>query len=248
MSSFMPRYLRCPPEARAPWGILTGDPARLDLLWDVLDDPMRITQEREFGMIFGRYQGERMLGVSTGIGAPALAIVLEELRHWGVQAVVRAGTMMAIDAKLGDFILAWGAVRMEGTSQTYLPLSFPAVADPDLYYAFRAVLKEARVPYQVGLVATSDGFYSVLLPARQAESCGWESVSFLHRHGILGADMETSALYIIGFALGIRCVSLCVATVDGSNGGMLGEEERKSKERQLIQLALDGMLRFAQDR
>jgi hypothetical protein len=29
---------------------------------------------------------------------------------------------------------------------------------------------------------------------------------------------------------------------------MLGEEERKSKERQLIQLALDGMLRFAQDR
>lgn len=248
MHPFSPRFLRCPPEEGAPWAILVGDPARVDVLLSFLEDPRRLSQEREFALVAGRYRGERILGVSTGLGAPATAIALEELRPLGVQAAVRAGTMLALHAELGDLILAWGAVRMEGTSTTYLPISFPAVADPDLFYCFRSVLIESGVPHRTGLVATSDGFYSTLLPTTHAPVAADQPIQLLHRHGVIGADMETAALYIAGMAMGIRCVSLCLATVNGLNGRGMEDEQRRRKERLLIQLTLDGLIRFARSR
>lgn len=248
MHTSPPRFLRCPPEAGAPWAILMGDPSRLDVLLELLEDPIRLGHEREFTVIAGRYCGERILGVSTGLGAPAIAIALEELYRLGVQAVVRAGTMLALHADLGDLILAWGAVRMEGTSTTYLPLPFPAMADPELFYSFRSVLIESEVPHRVGLVATSDGFYSVLLPAARPEPATEQPLQLLYRHGVIGADMETSALYIAGMAIGVRCVSLCVATVSGLNGRVLEDEQRRRKEEILVRLALDGIVRFARGR
>jgi uridine phosphorylase len=46
---------------------------------------------------------------------------------------MRIGTAMAVPpAKLGDFVLADGALRAEGTSNTYAPLGFPAIADFEL--------------------------------------------------------------------------------------------------------------------
>lgn len=245
MHPFSPRFLRCPPEARAPWAILMGDPARLEVLLGFLENPRLIGQEREFALVAGYYCGERILGISTGLGAPATAIALEELRHFGVQAAVRAGTMLALHADLGDFILAWGAVRMEGTSTTYLPLSFPAMADPDLFYSLRSVLSESGVPHRIGLVATSDGFYSVLSLPPGSQPDHEKPLQLLYRHGVIGADMETSALYITGMALGIRCASLCLATVGGLDGRTLEDEQRRQKEGSLIQLTLDGIVRFA---
>jgi len=245
MRPFSHRFLRCPPEAQAPWAILMGDPARLDVLLGLLEDPHRIGQEREFALVAGYYRGERILGLSAGLGAPAVAIALEELHHLGVRAVVRAGTMLALHANLGDFILAWGAVRMEGTSITYLPVHFPAVADPDLFYSFRSVLIESGVPYQIGLAATSDGFYSVLLPGARSQTDVEKPLQILYRHGVVGADMETSALYITGMALGVRCVSLCVATVSGLDGHALEDDQRRQKEALLVRLALEGIVHFA---
>ncbi len=245
MHSFSPRFLRCPPEARAPWAILMGDPARLEVLLGFLEDPRRIGQEREFALVAGRYCGERILGVSTGMGAPATAIALEELRYFGVQVAIRAGTMLALHADLGDFILAWGAVRMEGTSTTYLPLSFPAMADPDLFYSLRSVLIESGVPHRIGLVATSDGFYSVLSRTSGSQPEDEKPLQLLYRHGVIGADMETSALYITGMTLGIRCASLCVATVGGLDGRTLENGQRRQKEELLIRIALEGIVRFA---
>jgi len=230
--------------------VLVGDPARVRLFAAELASARVIAQEREFTTLTGTYQGLPVSVVSIGIGAPAAAIAMEELWELGARVVVRAGTAMALNVALGDLVLAQGAARFEGVSTTYLPLEFPALADADLFFAFREVLDEAHVPYRAGLIATSDGFYTHLfhhaLPGRAPCRNDATLIERLIEYGVLGADMETSAIYTIGRFLGMKCVSLCVATVDGRTRAMMEPAHRTEKEEQLVRLVLKGLHAFAQ--
>lgn len=243
-------YLKCSPEDCAPSVVLIGDPARVHLFAAELDGARVIAQEREFTTLTGTYQELPVSVVSIGIGAPAAAIAMEELWELGTRVVVRAGTAMALNVPMGNFVLAQGAARFEGVSTTYLPLEFPALADADLFFTFRQVLDEAHVPYHAGLVATSDGFYTQLfhhvLPERKPRRDDATLIEHLIEHGVLGADMETSAIYTIGQLLGMKCVSLCVATVDGRTQAMMEPSLRIKKEEQLVRLVLKGLHTFAQ--
>lgn len=242
-------YLRCSPGECAPYVVLVGDPARLRLFGAELSEAWIVAQEREFTTLTGTYQGLPVSVVSTGIGAPAAAIVMEELWELGARVVVRAGTAMALNVALGDLILAQGAARFDGVSATYLPVEFPALADADLFFAFREVLDKAETRYRAGLIATSDGFYTQLfhhgLPEREPRRDNTLLLEQLLRHGVLGADMETSAIYTIGWLLRMRCVSLCVATVDGRTQVVLEPALRSEREKQLVKLVLDGLQMFA---
>ena len=97
--------------------------------------------------------GMRVTATAFGMGGPIAAIVLHELFDLGVRTFLRVGTAMAMPpAKLGDFVLADGAFRDDGTSRTYAPLGYPAVADFDLGAALRAALETARVAVARGPV------------------------------------------------------------------------------------------------
>ena len=64
------------------------------------------------------------------MGGPSVAICLEELARMGIKKLIRFGTTGTIQEKvnLGDIIVDKAAVRLDGTSQHYAPLEFPAVA------------------------------------------------------------------------------------------------------------------------
>lgn len=243
-------YLKCSPEDCASSVVLVGDPARVHLFASELTGARVIAQEREFTTLTGTYQGLPVSVVSIGIGAPAAAIAMEELWELGARIVVRAGTVMALNAAVGDFVLAQGAARFEGVSTTYMPLEFPALADAGLLFTFRQVLDRAHAPYCAGLVATSDGFYTQLfqhaLPERKPHRDDATLIEHLIEHGVLGADMETSAIYTIGQFLGMKCVSLCAATVDGRTQRMMEPSLRTEKEKQLVRLVLKGLHAFGQ--
>jgi len=243
-------YLKCERQDCAPSAVLVGDPARIDLFTAELTEAHIVAQEREFTTLTGKYQALPVSIISIGIGAPAAAIAMEELWELGVHTIVRAGTMMALNAALGDFVLAQGAVRYDGVSTTYLPLPFPALADADLYFTFRQVLDQAHVPHRAGLVASADGFYTQLfrhaVPEHDPQRDDSTLIEYLNKCGVLAADMETSAIYTLGQFLGIRCVSLCLATVDGHTHTLLEASLRMEKEKQLVKLVLDGLYKFAQ--
>ena len=63
-------------------------------------------------------------------------------------------------------------------------------------------------------------------------------------YGIISADMETSALYIAGKYLGVKCLTLLVTTVDGVKQKKLAVTRRLEKERELARLALLGIHHF----
>lgn len=236
-------YLKVKRGDVAPHAILVGDPARLTLFKERLISVQVVGRDREFTTLTGRYETTPVSVVSTGIGAPASAIVLEELAGLGVRAVVRAGTMMAVTAELGTFILAHAACRYEGTSRTYLPLEFPAVADPDLFAEFRKVLDGRRKPYTAGIVGTCDGFYTQMMPTPDRTP---GLIDQFTKWKLAGADMETSAIYTIARSLGMRAVSLCTVTVDGRTQKMLEPSAREGLERELVELTLQGVHTFAE--
>lgn len=249
MSDHKTRYLKIGSEECAPSVVLVGDPARVKIFAEEMEKAKIVSQEREFTTLLGEYSGVPVTVISVGIGAPSAAIVMEEIWELGGKVVIRAGTGMALNSSLGTYLLPEGAVRYEGVSRTYLPLEFPALADLDLILTFKNILTHEEVDFKTGLLATSDGFYTDMVlhnvegqnPVRNDRQ--W--TEHLSEHNVIGADMETSAIYIAAKFLGLKSLSLLVTTVDGRTRDSLKESIRSDKERELAKLVLKGLEAFS---
>jgi len=179
-----------------------------------------------------------------GMGGPIAAIVLHELFDLGVRVFLRIGTAMAMPpAKLGDFVLADGALRGEGTSGTYAPVGYPAIADFDLGVALRGALARHDAAWRAGLFGTYDGFYTEMFALSHGERRMIEALrDDIRRLGLIATDMETATLLTAGRVLGARVASLCLATVDGLTQAKIGAEDLATKERELFEIALDAIV------
>jgi uridine phosphorylase len=174
------------------------------------------------------------------MGAPIATIVLHELFALGIRTFLRIGTAMAIPpAKLGDFVLADGALRADGTSNTYAPLGFPAVSDFDLNTALRGRLTSASRPWHAGIFGTYEGFYTEMfaLSGAKREMIG-QLKSDIEDMGLIGTDMETSALLVAARILGARASTLCVATVDAHTQDKISDAQMSTAETELFEVAL----------
>ncbi len=224
-------HIRLDSNHGASCALLPGDPARLDRIKPFLDGAEEIAYNREYRSLVGGYKGIRMLAVSTGIGGASAGIALEELHNLGVQNMIRIGSCGALQpsVKIGDLILVSGAVRDDGTSKTYIEPVFPAVPDYGLLFACAAAAKERGYAHHIGIARSHDSFYT----DREEEIDAYWS-----KQGVLGADMETAALYTIGHLRGVRTMSILNnvvafetdtleaigSYVDGETAAMRGEE------------------------
>lgn len=223
--------------------ILVGDPARIDRLAEHMTDVHFVKENRGLRTITGTRAGRRVTASAFGMGAPIATIVLHELFALGVRTFLRIGTAMAVPpAKLGDFVLADGALRAEGTSNSYAPPGFPAVADFELNTRLRKRLSEAGRDWHAGIFGTWDGFYTEMfaLSGARREMIGALKRD-IERMGLIGTDMETSALLVAARILGARASTLCVATVDAHTQEKIGDAEMAKAEAELFETALDAV-------
>lgn len=141
----------------------SGDPWRVEVVKKYLDNPKKVAFMREFNTYTGTYKGVEITVTSTGIGAPSAAIAMEEMYESGMQVAVRMGTVMSMqDDMLGHFMIPIAAMRREGTSQSYVDLSYPAVADVELVNVMNETVQQMGKRYLNGLNCTMDGFYSCM--------------------------------------------------------------------------------------
>ena len=210
--------------------LLPGDPARLDRIKTFLSEVEELAYNREYRSLVGSYQGIRVLAVSTGIGGASAGIAVEELHNLGVQNMIRIGSCGALQpqVRIGDLILVNGAVRDDGASKTYIDPIFPAVPDSELLFACVRAAKARAYRFHTGIARSHDSFYT----DREAEID-----SYWSKRGVLGADMETAALYTIGHLRGVRTMSILNnvvafeedtldaigSYVDGESAAMQGE-------------------------
>jgi len=212
------------------YAILPGDPARLDRIALQMSDVKELAYNREFRSMAGTYQGTRIIAISTGIGGASCAIAVEELHNIGVRGLIRIGSCGALTpaVKVGDLILASGAVREDGASRTYVDERYPAVPDIPLLNACIHASETKSVPYHIGIVRSHDSFYI------DNED---EITAYWAKRGVIGSDMETAALFTVARLRGMMAASILnnvVACgddtsdsignyVDGRNAAMQGE-------------------------
>ncbi len=197
--------------------ILPGDPGRVERIASLLDSPQPLATEREFTSAIGRLDGQPVVVCSTGIGGPSTSIAVEELAQLGVRTFLRVGTTGAIQPgiKPGDTIVTTGAVRLDGASQHFAPLEYPAVANYECTTALVEAARSRGATPHLGITASSDTFYpgqerydteaGRVVRRFQGSLEEWRNL------GVLNYEMESATLFTMCSANGWRAG--CVAGV-----------------------------------
>ena len=243
----MPRtawYIGCSEKEVGEAAILVGDRARIDRIAEHLESPAFVTENRGLRTVTGLHSGRRVTAAAFGMGGPIAAIVLHELFDLGVRTFLRIGTAMVMPpAEVGDFVVADGAYRGEGTSRAYAPAGYPAVADFGLGVALRAALAKRGGLWRAGLFGTYDGFYTEMFALHPGDKRMVEATrEEAERLGLIAADMETATILTAGRILGARAASLCLGTVNGLTQAKIDASELAMRERELIEIALDAVV------
>ncbi len=229
--------------------LLPGDPARSQLIAGHLDGARHVGNNREFMTYTGTIAGMPVSVCSTGIGGPSTAIAMEELCNIGARTLIRVGTCGSLrkGVKRGDLVVMNAAVREEGTSSQYAPLSFPAVADFDVTCALRDAAIASGAPWHIGITVSGDSFYSEMEPERmpieaelRAKWLAWQ------RAGAIAAEMECASLYIAASVRGVRAGGICVA-VDEAGANDMPDHTELSLDT-LLAASVDALRRLAHTR
>lgn len=190
--------------------IVPGDPCRVEKIAMLMEDPCHLVSSREFTSYLARLDDIPVVVCSTGIGGPSTAIAVEELAQLGVRTFLRVGTTGAIQPQInvGDILVTTGAVRLDGASQHFAPLGFPAVPDFQCTEALVAAAKHHNAKLHIGITASSDTFYpgqerydtysGYVLKELQGSMETWRHL------GVLNYEMESATLLTMCAAQSLR--------------------------------------------
>ncbi len=208
--------------------LMPGDPFRVQLIADKLDNPVEVAHAREYRTVVGFYKGIRVTAMSTGIGCPSAAIAVEELARCGVHTFIRVGSTAALQAEVavGDLIVNTGSYRNDGTSLAYAPLGYPAVPDTELTLALMQVARDTAkardIRVHVGINVSDDAFY--------AEGPEW--LARMTGLGLLNVEMESAAVFTVARLRGLRAGMIC-----GVSGNLVATAAEYSSEGENTRLA-----------
>lgn len=143
-------HLHIRPEELADNVILVGDPGRVDMVSEYLEDKEFRHQSREFVSVTGRCRGKRLTVLSTGIGTDNIDIVMNELdalanidfstreikEEKRSLNILRIGTSGAIqpDIPIGSFVFSHISVGCDGLLNWYADRD--RIIVPDIAEAF----------------------------------------------------------------------------------------------------------------
>ena len=180
--------------------IVPGDPNRVPVIAESLENVINQGQNREFNAYKGTYKGIDVSVVSTGIGCPSTAIAVEELSHIGAEVFIRIGTSGSVDksAKKGDIFIATAAVRDDGTSKQYIPIEFPAIASHNVVSSLIKASKDLNIDSKVGICQSKDSFFGETEPDRMPVATyldfKWKS---WQEGGVGASEMEAATLFTL---------------------------------------------------
>ncbi len=212
--------------------LLPGDPDRVAKITKYWDEAKKMARNREFVTHTGFYKGVLISACSTGIGAPAAAIAVEELANIGVDTFIRVGSTGSIQeqCKCGDLIISTGAVRLEGTSKQYVRIEYPALASYELVAALVEAAEALGYRYHVGITASTDSFYCG--QARPGFKGFWQSwindlIPDLRAANVINFEMEAAAIFTLANLFELRSGAICTVFANRVTDefDVTGEEE-----------------------
>lgn len=231
-------HLHAEPGDYAPLVLLPGDPARATLIASRFDGGLVATRQvnANRGLLgyTGTVNGRPVSVQTTGMGAPSIALVTEELLRLGARQLVRVGTTGALraDVALGSIVIATASSPTDGATQTFMGgKPYAPAADFALTHALVHSAERLGVPFRVGPIATIDVFShyhpdpNFVAPWRNA--------------GALAVEMEASVLFYLAASRGAQAA--CMGVVVDIDSGEANQEHTYLSAEQL-NAAVDRMI------
>jgi uridine phosphorylase len=197
--------------------LLSGDPDRAGAIARTHLRGVRVLSEhRGLNSYLGTLpSGRPILSATSGMGAPSLSIVVNELIQAGVRQIIRVGTCGSIQEHVqpGSIVITRASLCRQGAANDIAPPEYPAAADPFLTVALVQAARELGIDHHLGVTASVDTFYE---GQERSESANRHLLRRLrgitdeYRHlNVLNYEMEAGTLFkmagVYGFAAGCVC-------------------------------------------
>ncbi len=213
--------------------LMPGDPLRARFIAETyLDDVTCFNQVRGMLGYSGRYRGEPVSVMGSGMGGPSIGIYSYELYNfYDVQAIIRLGSAGAIQdsVRLNDLVIAMSACTDSSFQDQYkLPGAFAPTADFDLLRKAVLAAEARNKPHAVGTILSSDVFY----PPDRTANDRWRAMN------VLCVEMETAALYVTAAAAGRKALTLLTISDHLYRDEHMNAEERQTSFGEMIEIGL----------
>lgn len=194
--------------------LVPGDPDRVPKIARLWEGAREVAYHREFRSMTGMYKGVRVSAISSGIGPSSIAIVVNEAANLGAETLIRVGSTGAIqgEIKCGDLVISSAAVRLDGTSDSYVMIEYPAAASYEALLALIEAAERVGVRYHVGITATTSDFYAgqARPSVRDYRGPRFDTlIPSLRRAGVLNFEMECATLFTLSNLFNLRAGAIC---------------------------------------
>ncbi|HOJ00192.1 MAG TPA: nucleoside phosphorylase [Anaerolineaceae bacterium] len=221
----------------APTVLVPGDPGRVALFAEQMDEAHKVAQKREYLTYTGKKDGVAVSCTSSGIGPSPTAIGTEELIRIGAKNIIRMGTCGAIQPfmKAGDIIIVTAAVRGERATEEFISIDYPAIASHYIVRAGIEACKRLKLTYHVGMVRTHDAFYLESPWAfgdYKARLQKWVDL------GVLAVENEAATMFVVASMQGARAGAILLSS-DPIFGGSENDPDLDLHKQNLVRVSIE---------
>lgn len=171
--------------------------------------------------------------INFGIGSANAATIMDLLSAVKPKGVLFLGKCGGLkhSTEIGHFILPSAAIRGEGTGNDYLPREVPALPSFKIHKYVSEKLLEKKLEYRTGVIYTTN---------RRVWEFDEDFKKYLRKVRVIGIDMETATMFIVGFANGIdRGALLLVSDTPMTPEGIKTSESDSKVTQEFVDLHLE---------
>jgi uridine phosphorylase len=227
--------------------LLSGDPDRARSIAERhLRDVKKLSENRGLNSYVGKLpNGRPVISATSGMGAPSLSIVVNELVQVGIRTIIRVGTCGSIQphVKPGSVVITSAALCRQGAANDIAPVEYPAAADPFLTVVLAQAARRLGVEHHVGITASVDTFYE---GQERAESANPHLLRALRgiteeyrRLNVLNYEMESGTLFKMGGVYGFAAACVCGVIAQRTEGEQVVLEAKATAVENAIRVAIE---------
>jgi uridine phosphorylase len=226
--------------------LLSGDLERASLIAHTyLQDVRLLSENRGLNSYLGRLpNGRTIVSATSGMGAPSLTIVVNELVQVGIEQIIRIGTCGSIQAHVpvGSIVITRAALCRQGAANDIAPVEYPAAADPFLTVALVQAARELKIEHHLGITASVDTFYEGQERTDSANPHLLRSLQGIteeyRRLNVLNYEMECGTLFKMAGVYNFAAACVCGVVAQRTMSEDVVVDEKDSAVKNAIAVAI----------
>ncbi|MDH3454468.1 MAG: nucleoside phosphorylase [Desulfuromonadales bacterium] len=187
------------------------------------------------------------VAATSGMGAPSLSIVVNELVTLGMRTIIRVGTSggIAAQVKAGDLVISSAALCRQGAAHDIAPVEYPAAADPYVTVALAKAANRLGIAAHLGVTASVDSFYE---GQERSDSANphllrtLQGVTEEYRQlKVLNYEMEAGTLFKMGLVYGFAAGCVCAVLAERLVTESVDLQVKQRAEQDAVRVALQAL-------